>query len=266
MKVILQKLVKILEILAISIGGLILVFAVFLEISGQTLPSAIENIFGEKAENIPGFKQNIESMKKEIIELVNQERIKVDLQPLKDNSLLDKSAELKAKDMLGRVYWSHNAPDGVEPWMFFQKVGYLYAKAGENQAKNFYNASDVVNSWMISKTHRENILDGEFNETGIGVIYSTENNSLFDKDSLIVVQHFGTQMKQYTESSTRTNRANNQIPSRTGRIIQYHDWCNNKDISVYENEIIVKKSYDSNIYGMTQEDWNCYENTFKNKR
>jgi len=212
----------------------------------------------------PTFSQ--EEVRHEIITLVNAERIKNSLNPLKENALLDKSAELKAKDMFERDYWSHNSPESVETWVFFKKVGYPYIEAGENQAKNFYNVNSIVNSWMLSPTHKENILKSVYEETGVGVVYSTKDTYLFKRGSLVVVQHFGTQMKSYFGSSARTEAANNKIPSRTGEIIKYHDWCNNKDISVYQNEIIVKKSSDGNTYGMTKDDWECYETALKNKQ
>lgn len=207
-----------------------------------------------------------EEVKHEIISLVNAERVRNGLNPLKENSLLDKSAEMKAKDMLERAYWSHNSPAGVETWVFFKKVGYLYTEAGENLAKNFYNTNNVFHSWMLSPSHKENILKSVYEETGVGVIYPTTNSYLFSRGSLIVVQHFGTQMKSYVGTPARTNAINNQLPSRTGEIIKYHDWCNNKDISIYQNEIIVKKSSDGNTYGMTKDDWECYETALKNRK
>ncbi|MBU1031314.1 CAP domain-containing protein [Patescibacteria group bacterium] len=201
-----------------------------------------------------------EEIRQEIISLVNAERIRNGLNPLKENGLLDKSAELKANDMFERAYWSHNSPAGVETWVFFKKVGYLYTEAGENLAKNFYNTNSVFNSWMYSPTHKANILKSVYEETGVGVIYPTTDSYLFNRGSLVVVQHFGTQRRAYTGSSA------NQIPSRTGNIIKYHDWCNNKGISVYQNEIIVKKSSDGNTYGMTKDDWECYETALKNRQ
>lgn len=63
----------------------------------------------------------------------------------------------------------------------------------------------------------------------------------------LIVQHFGTPPIVY---ATYSIQPPNKVPSRTGRIVQYQDWCNNKDISVYENEIIVQKSSDGNVYGI----------------
>jgi hypothetical protein len=55
------------------------------------------------------------------------------------------------------------------------------------------------------------------------------------------------------------------VPSRTGAIINYHEWCTQKDISVYQNELITKKSSDGKIYSMTQGDWDCYEKYLASK-
>jgi len=205
-----------------------------------------------------------EEIKQEIFTLVNAERTKKGLAPLRENPLLDKSAELKAEDLIQKDYWAHNSPEGLEPWNFFQRVGYGYSYAGENLAKNFYNPQDIINSWMNSEEHRKDILNGVYEETGIAVVYPTVTNVLFTSGTLLIVQHFGTKIKPYIGSGNLVN--NNQTSSRTGRIISYHDWCNNKDVSVYENEIIVKKSSDGNVYGMTSDDWVCYENALKNRK
>jgi len=55
------------------------------------------------------------------------------------------------------------------------------------------------------------------------------------------------------------------VPSRTGAIISYHEYCTNKDISIYQNELITKKSSDGKTYSMTQGDWNCYEKYLASK-
>ncbi|TSC85806.1 MAG: hypothetical protein G01um10147_1082 [Microgenomates group bacterium Gr01-1014_7] len=52
----------------------------------------------------------------------------------------------------------------------------------------------------------------------------------------------------------------NQAGTRTGKIISYKEWCSGgKQISIYENELITKKSTDGKTYTMTQGDWDCYE-------
>lgn len=187
-------------------------------------------------------------VKSEVIRLVNNERTRNGLPSLKESSSLDKSAQLKLDDMIANKYFDHVSPQGTPPWYFFKKVGYIYGRAGENLAEGQISASSAVIAWMNSQVHKEDILDSRYVDTGVAVAYTD--------GALTIVQHFGVPVSGIS-NATLTDP--NKVPSRTGDIISYHDWCNNKDTSVYENEIIVKKSSDGNIYGMTVDDWNCYE-------
>ncbi len=92
------------------------------------------------------------------------------------NSLLEKAAQNKANDMVARNYWSHNTPDGQEPWIFIQNVGYKYSKAGENLAYGFTTSDDTITGWMNSPTHKANLLDPNFNEVGFGIANSNDYN------------------------------------------------------------------------------------------
>ena len=64
----------------------------------------------------------------------------------------------------------------------------MFAKAGENLAVNFYESHDVVDAWMRSPSHRENILNKDFTEIGIGTARGVYQN----KEAIFVVQMFGT--------------------------------------------------------------------------
>lgn len=104
------------------------------------------------------------------------------------NPLLSKAAELKAKDMAQRGYFSHVSPEGDKPWVWFEKVGYTYTYAGENLAVNFTDSKDVTSAWIKSQTHRDNMINQNFTETGIGVAEGIYEN----KPTTFVVQFFGT--------------------------------------------------------------------------
>jgi len=84
------------------------------------------------------------------------------------NSQLASAAQAKANDMVARNYWSHNTPDGKEPWTFMDAAGYNYQKAGENLAYGFATSSDTITGWMNSPSHRDNILDPVYREVGFG--------------------------------------------------------------------------------------------------
>lgn len=147
--------------------------------------------------------------------------------------------------MIKNNYWAHVAPDGTEPWSFLIDEGYNYYFAGENLAKDYTNAPSTIKAWMNSPEHKKNILDGNYTEQGITVRRAT----LQGATGLLVVHFFGSPAVAMPET-----------PSRSGRIIDYHEWCTNTEIKIYEYELITKESSDGNIYTMTQGDWDCYEN------
>jgi uncharacterized protein YkwD len=102
-----------------------------------------------------------------LIRLHNETRLKNNLNQLQINVQLIDSAQRKADGMLADNCWSHYCPDGKSPWDFFNEAGYEYVIAGENLAQGFFDNNSVFNAWMNSPTHRENILNSEFNEIGI---------------------------------------------------------------------------------------------------
>lgn len=122
------------------------------------------------------------------IELVNQERTKVGLSPLVENSLLQKAAEAKADDMLKNDYFAHTSPLGQNPWYWLRQVGYEYKSAGENLAINYDDAKAQHKAWMKSETHRANIMNSQFQEIGM----ATRHGRINGQEATVTVQLFGT--------------------------------------------------------------------------
>lgn len=108
-----------------------------------------------------------------IFVLVNNERAAAAIRPLNRSAALDAVAQAKLDDMLSRDYFAHNTPDGQPTWIWFDKQGYQYLKAGENLARNFDTPAETVEGWVESPTHLENILNKDFTETGVAVSGST---------------------------------------------------------------------------------------------
>lgn len=126
----------------------------------------------------------------ELFELTNTERIKAGLKPLRLDPQLNQAATAKCQDMWTRDYWDHNAPDGTEPWVFFEQSGYQYELAGENLASGYDTSQEVVVNWMNSPGHKENLLRSSYLDVGFGICGDgSEKNTLAGP---IVVQHFGT--------------------------------------------------------------------------
>lgn len=111
-----------------------------------------------------------------LLSSTNQQRSANGVGSLALNSQLNNAAQAKANDMVSRNYWSHNTPDGEEPWVFINNTGYKYLKAGENLAYGFPDSASTVNGWMNSPSHKANMLDGAFTEVGFGFANSPDFN------------------------------------------------------------------------------------------
>ncbi|MDF2636293.1 MAG: SCP-like extracellular [Pelosinus sp.] len=115
-------------------------------------------------------------------ELLNADRAKNGLSPLKLNSQLTALGGNYAQDMINRNFFAHNNPEGQTPFDRMKNAGIGYTYAGENLAIN-NNVTAAETAFMNSSGHRANILSKNFTEVGIGVRYDA-------KGSAYVVQEF----------------------------------------------------------------------------
>lgn len=103
-----------------------------------------------------------------VIALVNQERSKAGLKTLTNQADLSNMALAKAKDMSNNNYFDHTSPTYGSPFDMMQKFGISYSSAGENIAMGQQTAEEVMKDWMNSQGHRENILNPNFTQIGVG--------------------------------------------------------------------------------------------------
>ncbi len=70
--------------------------------------------------------------------------------------------------MLDKNYFSHNSFDGTSAGARLQNDGYPWQRFGENIAYGFWDYTNtIVNQWMQSPGHCENIMDPHFKEIGV---------------------------------------------------------------------------------------------------
>ena len=120
--------------------------------------------------------------------VINKERVSRGIRPLALNSKLNTAAQNKASDMSEHNYFSHISPVDSKKWSdFIKDQKYEYSEAGENLANGYEAPSEMVKAWMDSPSHRENILNKDVDETGIGFVFSKLNGV----PSIFVVQVFG---------------------------------------------------------------------------
>jgi len=113
-----------------------------------------------------------------VLTAVNQTRVQNGLPALSVSQKLSRAAEHKGKNMQTYGYWAHTNPKTSETgWLFIEQEGYQYTNAGENLAKDYTSVSGVVAGWMNSPTHKSVLLSEKYTETGIGVLYYTQNGT-----------------------------------------------------------------------------------------
>jgi len=118
------------------------------------------------------------SNEKEVFDLINKQRANNGLDALKVDSEVQRVARIKAEDMVNNNYFSHNSPTYGSPFDMLKNFGISYKTAGENIAANSSN-SGAVNAWMNSSGHKANILNKNFNYTGIGVVSSQKYGKMY---------------------------------------------------------------------------------------
>ena len=89
-----------------------------------------------------------------------------------------KVARVKTQDMVDNNYFSHNSPTYGSPFDMLNSFKVSYRSAAENIAGNSSN-SGAVNAWMNSSGHKTNILNGNYQYTGIGVVSSSKYGKIF---------------------------------------------------------------------------------------
>lgn len=127
-----------------------------------------------------------------IADLTNLTRISHGLDPLELSPTLSSAAQARVNDMAEKDYFAHISPDGKTPWQWFWESGYYFLYAGENLAVNFADSEDIVQAWMDSRGHRDNLLNSKFTEIGIAIASGFYEG----RESIYVVQLFGTPRNQ----------------------------------------------------------------------
>jgi hypothetical protein len=162
-----------------SLSWIIVLFIVF-QLAVSKFSAVFPSILGYASQIPP----------EQIISLTNSQRQAKGLSVLRLDPELSKAAAQKAADMFAKDYWAHVSPTGTQPWYFISQVGYNYRYAGENLARDFSDPQSVVNAWMNSPSHRDNLLSSHYQDIGVAVVDGT----LGGKETTLVVQMFGTRL------------------------------------------------------------------------
>ena len=128
------------------------------------------------AQQVPTTQEELGDAADAIVCLVNAERTSRGLKPLRRDRDLAQAARRHSSDMARRDYFSHVTPGGEDLADRLRDAGYGRSgdgwRAGENLGwgtGNHATPSSLVDQWLASPRHRDNMLERSFRELGVGV-------------------------------------------------------------------------------------------------
>lgn len=105
---------------------------------------------------------------KQVLKLTNDYRAQNGLAELKWDADLAAVGQMHCDDMSARDYFAHKTPEGVDPFQRMDAYGIKYKWAGENLGKGYKTPEEVLQGWIDSPDHRENLLNPNFEYLGVG--------------------------------------------------------------------------------------------------
>jgi uncharacterized protein YkwD len=154
----------------------------------------------------PKSQIDISELEQEVNRRINLERTNNGLKPLNWDNTIATVARDHSEDMVNRNFFAHDNPDGEDPTARGKRHGYSCYKdygsyytvgLAENIAETpIYSdvigcgsttsldslAECIVDGWMTSPGHRENILTSTYTKTGIGIAYSSDDKAYSTQD------------------------------------------------------------------------------------
>ena len=122
------------------------------------------------------------SVQNNVLALVNERRRRAGCGPLSlDRRLIDAANE-HAVDMARHGYFAHASRNGDDPGDRVRDAGFRWRRFGENIARGAGSPGQVVQDWMGSPEHRQNILDCRLREMGIGLAVSRRRGAYWVQD------------------------------------------------------------------------------------
>ena len=119
------------------------------------------------------------SVANQVLSLINQQRAQAGLPPLNANSALASAAQRHSVDMACNSFVDHAGTDGTTWYDRISAAGYSYSNANENIYVGFPDfggtAKGAVTWWMNSQVHRDNILNSQNVDAGVGYVFDANS-------------------------------------------------------------------------------------------
>jgi uncharacterized protein YkwD len=123
---------------------------------------------------------DLDKTRAELLKRHNKERMDADLKPLKLSVELTAAAQSYAEYLAKSDEFGHKVKG--TPRSRIKNAGYDANAIGENIAIGQTSATEVVDGWMESEVHRDNILSEDFTEVGFGIAKDKKGRTLWVAD------------------------------------------------------------------------------------
>lgn len=113
------------------------------------------------------------------VEEINQYRQENGVEPFKRNEALDKAAKIQSDHECEIGECTHDGPAGNESFSDrFESAGYTSSTGAENVAQgNGEDSHQAFEMWKESPGHNENMLSGDYAETGMACTLADDGSS-----------------------------------------------------------------------------------------
>ncbi|MEU4221127.1 CAP domain-containing protein [Actinoplanes sp. NPDC026623] len=121
-------------------------------------------------------------VQQQALDLVNQNRRRSGCDEVTVDRRLILAANRHAADMARRGYFAHEDTRGERAGDRVEDAGYRWSRYGENIARGQESVFEVVDGWMHSPEHRENILDCKLHQVGLGLAFAGDRTAYWVQD------------------------------------------------------------------------------------
>lgn len=141
--------------------------------------------------------------------LINVERTSAGLKPVRLNSKLQSAAASHSSEMVSDGYFAHTSPGGTSFVDRIESAGYMRGArlwtVGENLVWGtgpLSTPQSLVDAWMQSPPHRENLLRGRFREVGVSAVRGTPTDAS-ETNGVVVSSEYGFRIRDRSARAAR---------------------------------------------------------------
>ena len=176
-------------------------------------PVALRGRGPDAGQQIPGL-PSTEEIEKELLAAINKERAGRNFAVLHQSRALTDLARSHSAEMARGNILSHESSDGKSFTDRLAEAGVAFAANGENVARSGTFVADLIHqSFMESPGHRENVLNLDFDEVGIGIIRGPGTSYYVTEDFIRrLVQRPAAEVRALVLGALDEKRARKDLP------------------------------------------------------